>query len=333
MIAFLIGKVTEQLDDMIGLDVGGVGYGLWVPQEDWAYLAIGSEVKLYVYEHIREQNYDLFGFTSISTKKLFEQLLSVNGVGPKMALAVLSVGTIDEVRLSIAEGNVKFLQAASGVGKKVAERIGLRAARILSKNAPAVLPEDIRLANRLAIAPDGRSITLREVAYNALHHEDQEQIMAVASYKSPVSPPPFAAQFAEVSVDTTTGQVTVDRLVMAVDSGVIVNPITASGQIEGGMTQALGYAVCEEMTYDQAGRALQRDLRDYHIFQAHEMPALDTIFVETFEPSHPFGVKAAAEIPMDGVAPAVGNAVLDACGAEIDDNPITPEKVWLALKG
>jgi len=224
--------------------------------------------------------------------------------------------------------------AVAQAAEKVAERIRLRAARMLSKNAPtAILPEEIRLANRLAIAPDGRSVNLRQVAYNALHHEDQEQIMAVASYKSPVSPPPFAAQFAEVSVDTTTGQVTVDRLVMAVDSGVIVNPITASGQIEGGMTQALGYAVCEEMTYDQAGRALQRDLRDYHIFQAHEMPSLETIFVETFEPSHPFGVKAAAEIPMDGVAPAVGNAVLDACGAEIDDNPITPEKVWLALKG
>jgi len=224
--------------------------------------------------------------------------------------------------------------AVAQAAEKVAERIRLRAARMLSKNAPAaILPEEIRLANRLAIAPDGRSVSLRQVAYNALHHEDQEQIMAVASYKSPVSPPPFAAQFAEVSVDTTTGQVTVDRLVMAVDSGVIVNPITASGQIEGGMTQALGYAVCEEMTYDQAGRALQRDLRDYHIFQAHEMPSLETIFVETFEPSHPFGVKAAAEIPMDGVAPAVGNAVLDACGAEIDDNPITPEKVWLALKG
>ncbi len=123
MIAFLIGKVTEQLDDMIGLDVGGVGYGLWVSQEDWAHLAVGAQVKLYVYEHIREQSHDLFGFTSISTKKLFEQLLSVNGVGPKMALAVLNVGTIDEVRLSIAEGNVKFLQAASGVGKKVAERV------------------------------------------------------------------------------------------------------------------------------------------------------------------------------------------------------------------
>src|SRR3990172_3906953 len=95
-------------------------------------------------------------------------------------------------------------------------------------------------------ASDGSSVTMAEVALDALHHTDQEQIMAVGSYVSPVSPPPFAAQFAEVTVDIETGAVRVDRLVMAVDSGVIVNPLTASGQIEGGMTQALGYAVCEE---------------------------------------------------------------------------------------
>lgn len=118
---------------------------------------------------------------------------------------------------------------------------------------------------------------------------------------------------------------------MAVDSGIIVNPITASGQIEGGMTQALGYAVCEEMVYDAHGVARETNLKDYHIFMAHEMPELHTIFVETFEPSHPFGVKAVAEIPMDGVAPAVGNAVLDASGAGLLTNPITPEKLWRSL--
>jgi putative selenate reductase molybdopterin-binding subunit len=134
-----------------------------------------------------------------------------------------------------------------------------------------------------------------------------------------------------VVVDIETGQVTVEKLVMAVDSGVIVNPITASGQIEGGMTQALGYAVCEEMLYDDHGRAREKDLRDYHIFMAHEMPELHTIFVETFEPTHPFGVKAVAEIPMDGVAPAVGNAVLDACGGSVLSNPVTPEKLWRAM--
>ena len=157
--------------------------------------------------------------------------------------------------------------------------------------------------------------------------------MGVASFKSPVSPPPFAAQFAEITLDIETGKIVVDKLVMAVDAGLIVNPLTASGQIEGGMTQALGYAVCEEMRYDEAGRSIERDLRDYHIFNAHEMPELHTIFVETFEPSHPFGVKAVAEIPLDGVAPAVGNAVRDACGIDIDINPVLPEKIWRALQG
>jgi putative selenate reductase molybdopterin-binding subunit len=163
--------------------------------------------------------------------------------------------------------------------------------------------------------------------------------MAVASYFSPVAPPPFAAQFAEVTLDIETGQVKVEKLVSAVDSGVIVNPLTASGQIEGGMTQALGYAICEEMVYDSMGVPREKDFHDYHIIQSQEMPELETIFIETFEPTHPFGVKAVAEIPMDGVAPAVANALLDASlsissntGVNIDNNPITPEKVWRAIK-
>ena len=192
-------------------------------------------------------------------------------------------------------------------------------------------PSNIELSNRCAIAPDGQAVPLEEIALHSLHHANQEQIMAVGSFMSPVSPPPFAAQFAEVTVDLETGQVVVDRLTMALDAGVIVNPVTASGQVEGGMTQALGYAVSEEMVYDKLGRAREKDFRDYHIFEAHEMPILETLFIETFEPSHPFGVKAVAEIPMDGVAPAVGNAVYNACGADIDQNPVTPEKVWREL--
>jgi putative selenate reductase molybdopterin-binding subunit len=129
-----------------------------------------------------------------------------------------------------------------------------------------------------------------------------------------------------------TGQVTVEKLVMAVDCGVIVNPVTASGQIEGGMTQALGYAVSEEMLYDGRGDSIVRQLGDYRIFSADEMPELQTIFVETFEPSHPFGLKAVAEIPMDGVAPAVANAVYDATGAWMDEIPLTPERVWRKLQ-
>jgi len=216
----------------------------------------------------------------------------------------------------------------------VAEQVMTRAAKMLNaeEGATPVNPSEIVLGKRLATAPDGRSVTMEEVAYHSLHHEDQLQIMGVGSFMSPVAPPPFAAQFAEVTVDIETGMVTVDKLVMAVDSGIIVNPMTASGQIEGGMTQALGYAVSEEMLFNEKGEVRERDFSDYHIFAANEMPELETIFVETFEPSHPFGVKAVAEIPMDGVAPAVGNAIMHACGADLSDNPATPERVWRALE-
>jgi putative selenate reductase molybdopterin-binding subunit len=222
--------------------------------------------------------------------------------------------------------------AVVNAAKIVAERIKARAVQMFKVAGLTVEPAELQLSNRMAVAPNGQTIPLSEIALDSLHRNNQEQIMGVASYVSPVSPPPFAAQFAEVTVDTETGAVTVDRLVMAVDSGIIINPQTASGQIEGGLTQALGYAVTEEMRYDEKGRAIERDFDRYHLFRADEMPELETIFVETFEPSHPFGVKAVAEIPMDGVAPAVGNAILDAIGANVDEIPVTPERVWKALK-
>jgi putative selenate reductase molybdopterin-binding subunit len=218
--------------------------------------------------------------------------------------------------------------------QKVAEQLMTRAAMILNSrgDGPGVDPAEIVLESRQAVAPDGRSVTMSEIGHHSLHHEDQMQIMDTGSYVSPVAPPPFAAQFAEITVDIETGMVVVDKLVMAVDSGIIVNPVTASGQIEGGMVQALGYAVSEEMVYNKKGEIREKDFGDYHIFSAHEMPEMETIFVETFEPSHPFGVKAVAEIPLDGVAPAVGNAIMHACGADLSDNPATPERVWRALK-
>jgi putative selenate reductase molybdopterin-binding subunit len=218
-----------------------------------------------------------------------------------------------------------------------AERIKLRAAKILNGEmekpggAGIVKPDEISLHDKYAFAPDSRSVSLTEIALDTLHHKEQEQIMGMGSYVSPAAPPPFAAQFAEVTIDIETGAVTVDKLIMAVDSGVIVNPQTASGQIEGGMIQALGYSLCEEMVYDEKGRARECDFKDYHIFRANEIPELKAIFVETFEPTHPFGIKAVAEIPMDGVAPAVGNAILDALGVNMDEIPITPEKIWRTL--
>jgi Holliday junction DNA helicase RuvA len=123
MIVTLNGIVSEKLHDVVVLDVNGVGYGLQVTAEDFGRLHSGEPAKLYIYEHIREQSYDLFGFVKLDTKSLFEQLLGVKNVGPKVALAVLDIGTAPGVRGAIAAGDVKLLQSAKGVGKRAAEQI------------------------------------------------------------------------------------------------------------------------------------------------------------------------------------------------------------------
>lgn len=123
MISTLTGQIAEKIADVVVLDVQGVGYGLFMTVDDSSPLATGTSAKVYVYEHIREQSHDLFGFTSLTTKQLFEQLLDVNGVGPRMALNVLSIGSEQAVRTAIAGGDVKFIQQANGVGKRVAERV------------------------------------------------------------------------------------------------------------------------------------------------------------------------------------------------------------------
>mgnify|MGYP001553141090 CR=1 FL=1 len=123
MIVTLSGLVAEKLGSMVVLDVQGVGYGLQVTAEDFGRLSTGESAKLYVYEHIRENTFDLFGFLQLGTKHLFQQLLDVKNIGPKVALAVLDIGTAPAVRGAIAAGDVKLLQSAKGVGKRAAEQI------------------------------------------------------------------------------------------------------------------------------------------------------------------------------------------------------------------
>jgi putative selenate reductase molybdopterin-binding subunit len=161
---------------------------------------------------------------------------------------------------------------------------------------------------------------------------NQHQIMATASHTSQVSPPPTAAQFAEVVVDTESGEITVERLLMIVDCGRVINPITAAGQVEGGMSQALGFALTEEMRFDREGHQLNPNLSAYHVPRATEMPLMDVIFVQTDEPTGPFGAKSVSEIATDGVAPAIASAVHNAAGVWLHELPATPERVLAAIK-
>ncbi|HZP55474.1 MAG TPA: Holliday junction branch migration protein RuvA [Candidatus Saccharimonadales bacterium] len=123
MIVALKGEVAEKHGQMVIIETGGVGYGVYVSFEDFGALNVSEPTKLYIYESIRENAYELFGFRNRESKNLFEQLLTVKGVGPKMALAILSVASLQQVRQSIAAGDVKFISQAAGVGRKVAERV------------------------------------------------------------------------------------------------------------------------------------------------------------------------------------------------------------------
>lgn len=192
-------------------------------------------------------------------------------------------------------------------------------------------PKDLVAHGGKVCARDGRHVTYEDVCLSSLYQHEQSQIMAGASHMSYDSPPPFAAVFAEVEVDTETGLVKVLSLVEAVDCGQVVNPQMAEGQIEGAAAQALGYAIHERMPYDGQGRMLFRTFRDYTIAAASDMPDLVSILVPTHEPTGPFGVKAVAEIPITGPAPAIANAVAHAVGVRIRELPLTPDRVLSAL--
>lgn len=123
MIAHVSGEVVEKFGSSVIVDVHGVGYEVVVAQGDYEESILNQTVKFYTYHHIREQAEELFGFSSLAAKKIFELLITVQGVGPKAALAILSLSTTEQVRNAIANSDSVYITKASGVGKKTAERV------------------------------------------------------------------------------------------------------------------------------------------------------------------------------------------------------------------
>ena len=123
MIAHIAGVVAEKFAGSVIVDVHGVGYEIQVPAGDYEQIVLDETVKFYTYHHVREQAEDLFGFSSLAAKKMFELLITVQGVGPKAALSILGLGTAEQVRNAIATSDSTYVQKASGVGKKTAERV------------------------------------------------------------------------------------------------------------------------------------------------------------------------------------------------------------------
>ena len=123
MIAHIKGTVAEKFNNSVIVDVHGVGYEIALSSLDFEETNLNDEKKFYTYHKISEKAEELYGFSTLAAKKIFELLISVNGVGPKAGMAILSLAAPEEVRNAIANGDAKFISKASGVGKKSAERV------------------------------------------------------------------------------------------------------------------------------------------------------------------------------------------------------------------
>ncbi len=125
MIAFLRGKIISQNNSFLIVEVNNIGYKVFVNQNLLNQIKVGNQIELYTHQYVREDFLDLYGFISQDELEMFELLLSVSGVGPKSALGVLSVASINDLKRTIAAGDPSLLVKVSGIGKKTAERIVL----------------------------------------------------------------------------------------------------------------------------------------------------------------------------------------------------------------
>jgi CO/xanthine dehydrogenase Mo-binding subunit len=196
-----------------------------------------------------------------------------------------------------------------------------------------VEPNDVELTNERAGPPEGDSVSLSQVAHRSLYGENQQQIGALASCVPESSPPPFLASFAEIRVDVVTGKVEVVDFIAAVDCGTAINPQLAEGQVEGAVVNGIGFALMEEMVFDHTGRCRTTDLGRYKIPSITDVPPLEVVLVESFEPTGPMGAKSVSEIGINAPIPAIANAIHDATGIWLTETPFTAERVWRALNG
>lgn len=159
----------------------------------------------------------------------------------------------------------------------------------------------------------------------------REEVGDYLHYKPESNPASYGVHFAEVEADVLTGLVRVTDFLAVHDVGKALNPRFLEGQIYGGVQMGIGMALTEELLYDAAGRPKSDSFSRYHIVNAPDMPPVEVLFVEDYEPGGPFGAKSIGEICTVPTAAAVGNAVNRALGTELVHLPLTPERILAAL--
>ncbi|MEL7565409.1 MAG: xanthine dehydrogenase subunit XdhA [Dehalobacterium sp.] len=179
-----------------------------------------------------------------------------------------------------------------------------------------------------------RIMPLSEVALDSFYHSVfAAPITADVTNNARVNALVYACTFAEVEVDIITGKVEVLEIYNVHDCGKVINPMLAEGQVHGGVSMAIGYALYEQMLFDpKTGKPLNNNLLDYKLMTAMDTPDIRVGFVETYEPTGPYGNKALGEPPAISPAPAIRNAILDATGVKINQLPLSPQYLFEKFK-
>ncbi|NKB36903.1 MAG: molybdopterin-dependent oxidoreductase [Gammaproteobacteria bacterium] len=232
-------------------------------------------------------------------------------------------------KAAAVETKKRLFQAAAAVMEANAEDMVLEDGMVMVKGAP---DSAIPMTDIIARA-ESPFIQVGEQGPAPTTIAEKGTIIGSASQAPPSNPSPVGAQFIELDVDTDTGVVEILRVVYSTDIGQVIHPNSAEGQVEGGFQQGMGYALMENLQFDQeTGACLSADFLDYKIPTSMEMPAnIESIFIDSNEPSGPYGGKSMSEMCLIVPAAAIANAVYNAIGVRITDLPITPEKILKAL--
>lgn len=279
----------------------------------------------------------------------------MNTVSAQIAAEILGF-TMDQVRVNRVDSD----QAGFGLGASASRvtTLGGNAVRLAAEDAKGQLldqasdilkisMEDLIIQNGMIYVrndPGKSLITVAEVARQAVYRSGGQYIIGRGGYLPPdverADPQTkygniscaysFGAHIAEVEVDTETGKVKVLNYIAAHDSGQIVNPTLAEGQVEGGVVQGLGFALYENMHF-QNGKMLNDGYLDYKIPLALDIPPIKTIFADSYDPNGPLGAKGLGEPTIVPVASAISNAIYDAVGVRLTKLPFTPERIKEAL--
>jgi putative selenate reductase molybdopterin-binding subunit len=199
----------------------------------------------------------------------------------------------------------------------------------------AARPEDLELGDKVFFVKGKprNAVKFETIARRSMYMTNQRQLVGNASAISHVSPPPFAAHFAEVEVDTRTGELKILSYVAAVDCGVAINPKLAEGQCEGAILNAISSTTMEEYIFNNHGRMVNPTFNYYKLHTPLDAPPIKVMLVETHEPTGPYGAKSVSEINTNGPLPVLANAIYDATGVRLRKSPFTPEKLLNALRG